>query len=187
MQTWASTVTRVYPRVGGGTPSGLLQVSPLTGLSPRGRGNPMRLSGMNEEDGSIPAWAGEPSGIAKGAGHGAVYPRVGGGTLRHCKGSRAWSGLSPRGRGNPQALQREQGMERSIPAWAGEPSRASPTHWTARVYPRVGGGTGNRVLWPVTLPGLSRVGGGNHVTIIGQQHRKRSIPAWAGEPPEIER
>ena len=56
------------------------------GLSPRGRGNRHRWNTGNDtmEQGSIPAWAGEPTAerllpIRLRAG---VYPRVGGGTHR---------------------------------------------------------------------------------------------------------
>ena len=51
---------RVYPRVGGGTPQPESQKPPLPGLSPRGRGNLNPLCHRHVQDGSIPAWAGEP-------------------------------------------------------------------------------------------------------------------------------
>ena len=52
---------RVYPRVGGGT---LVRSHPGhggIGLSPRGRGNPVHVLTSSEGNGSIPAWAGEPT------------------------------------------------------------------------------------------------------------------------------
>ena len=51
------------------------------------------------------------------------------------------SGLSPRGRGNPDAVIAEWTKVRSIPAWAGEPKSAALLFSTPSVYPRVGGGT----------------------------------------------
>ena len=94
-----------------------------------------------------------------------VYPRVGGGTLS--------IGLSPRGRGNPSngmmpmpyprvggGTQLVYSSDRSIPAWAGEPSSSTRPIFVGSVYPRVGGGTFD-FQW------LREAG---------------SIPAWAGEP-----
>ena len=53
-------VSRVYPRVGGGTSSISPKVFPKYGLSPRGRGNPSHSRRDGACCGSIPAWAGEP-------------------------------------------------------------------------------------------------------------------------------
>ena len=50
------------------------------------------------------------------------------------------SGLSPRGRVNPQPQVHSDLLNGSIPAWAGEPRRPRKSKWTSRVYPRVGGG-----------------------------------------------
>ena len=111
----------VYPRVGGGTPSGSGLRSGREGLSPRGRGNRARHTVGPPRPGSIPAWAGEPFGVLTPGGVAAVYPRVGGGTASTSALSTAVSGLSPRGRGNQLPRLFNGGMERSIPAWAGEP------------------------------------------------------------------
>ena len=71
------------------------------GLSPRGRGNHAHLPMPRLRQGSIPAWAGEPSSQPHNAGSGRVYPRVGGGTASGLARGRNAAGLSPRGRGNP--------------------------------------------------------------------------------------
>ena len=71
---------RVYPRVGGGTDTGNAQTWTQGGLSPRGRGNPIRPRGALCALGSIPAWAGEPRHLHRQPHPNAVYPRVGGGT-----------------------------------------------------------------------------------------------------------
>ena len=133
-----------------------------------------------------------------------VYPRVGGGTLAPSS-IVGFSGLSPRGRGNPATRYSPFGsLDGSIPAWAGEPPTYSPvgTQPLMTVYPRVGGGTQKLISYPDVAIGLSprgrgnpamathaqrvhpRVGGG---TTIYSQSRTgasltRSIPAWAGEP-----
>ena len=79
-----------------------------------------------QEDGSIPAWAGEPA-VALYLQHLArVYPRVGGGTASHHSPKAFDAGLSPRGRGNRLLTCTYLAIRRSIPAWAGEPYKATP-------------------------------------------------------------
>ena len=53
-------LSRVYPRVGGGTRSRVDSGIGFGGLSPRGRGNHMHIRKRLQGEGSIPAWAGEP-------------------------------------------------------------------------------------------------------------------------------
>ena len=57
----ASSVARVYPRVGGGTDKEGGVRCRYPGLSPRGRGNLLLGLGIVPRFRSIPAWAGEPS------------------------------------------------------------------------------------------------------------------------------
>ena len=73
---------------------------------------------------SIPAWAGEPSGIRPTSDTAEVYPRVGGGTIRGACFSSHRKGLSPRGRGNHPKDVENPYHKRSIPAWAGEPQNS---------------------------------------------------------------
>ena len=113
----------VYPRVGGGNPRSSSFPSTINGLSPRGRGKLVRPPGAQDQNRSIPAWAGETIiGGRRIIGAG-VYPRVGGGNASCCRSAKMPSGLSPRGRGKPGflALCDEEGG--SIPAWAGETRR----------------------------------------------------------------
>ena len=152
---------RVYPRVGGGTGSAL--ITPIVGLSPRGRGNRVTLRIILRTMRSIPAWAGEPSPTQHGGDRCAVYPRVGGGTrIGH---SHVWRGGS-------------------IPAWAGEPWSLWMPKKIARVYPRVGGGTRMNLVLGWSFSGLSPRGRGNRWTQSSGITFLRSIPAWAGEPPQ---
>ena len=79
-----------YPRVCGGTRlSSSVFVIP-NGLSPRVRGNPVRVPLVIMSSRPIPACAGEPRASGARAGHGAAYPRVCGGTRdrfrRRCGG-----------------------------------------------------------------------------------------------------
>ena len=131
----------VYPRVGGGTAFNFRNPSSSIGLSPRGRGNQFVVFTVDTIAGSIPAWAGEPRNLFFEDTVLRVYPRVGGGTFvgegRYGRGS----GLSPRGRGNPNDLLEDDIIDGSIPAWAGEPVSVKVAHVKTKVYPRVGGGT----------------------------------------------
>ena len=72
---------RVYPRVCGGTKAADSPARRDGGLSPRMRGNQHRIRRFDGNDGSIPAYAGEPRGQSPGRRRGTVYPRVCGGTL----------------------------------------------------------------------------------------------------------
>ena len=91
----------VYPRVGGGTADTPNLVQSESGLSPRGRGNPLRMLRRPTPRGSIPAWAGEPQVRGSLREVDRVYPRVGGGTRVPWFVAGRGTGLSPRGRGNP--------------------------------------------------------------------------------------
>ena len=172
----------VYPRVGGGTDYHQGHRHPTSGLSPRGRGNPLLTGTLRWKKGSIPAWAGEPVSLASRFPPIGVYPRVGGGTHSWAGRLRASSGLSPRGRGNHHPAIAHDGLDRSIPAWAGEPPPRARTLPPVSVYPRVGGGTVHVLNRRPSLAGLSPRGRGNRVQRWDVRTRCGSIPAWAGEP-----
>ena len=93
------------------------------------------------------------------------------------------SGLSPRVRGNriAAAAGGEDG-DRSIPACAGEPDTSTSGFQTARVYPRVCGGTADVVRGCDAGEGLSPRVRGNPYRHPPPHIRHRSIPACAGEP-----
>ena len=152
------------------------------GLSPRVRGNPAVLLPLPLRPRSIPACAGEPTRTASTAGSCAVYPRVCGGTMEFAMGIAVGFGLSPRVRGNLRPSVRASPAPRSIPACAGEPLSSVSTHWGARVYPRVCGGTSTVSTIPVARIGLSPRVRGNLYLALSRLGRRRSIPACAGEP-----
>ena len=131
---------------------------------------------------SIPAWAGEPVPAYPCDTPVAVYPRVGGGTITRCIARNAGTGLSPRGRGNQASAAVSMPLAGSIPAWAGEPVTWRRLALTARVYPRVGGGTRGLICQVMTLEGLSPRGRGNRNVRGIDTEIWGSIPAWAGEP-----
>ena len=121
-RTWAwNSVSKVYPRVCGGTltPGGVCAVG--LGLSPRMRGNPYPDCGCRLVCRSIPAYAGEPSVAGWPDCDGRVYPRVCGGTGPGGALGPGGAGLSPRMRGNRPDWPECCPAARSIPAYAGEP------------------------------------------------------------------
>ena len=93
-------------------------------------------------------------------------------------------GLSPRGRGNRPQWSCGYLAYRSIPAWAGQPRRASRSRWRRSVYPRVGGATLAVPRHDCQLMGLSPRGRGNRCQQRSRLSALRSIPAWAGQPVE---
>ena len=131
----------VYPRVCGGTCALSYTTCALGGLSPRVRGNQDGRGGVIDLLGSIPACAGEPRRRVRIISDGMVYPRVCGGTPARSVTLKWRTGLSPRVRGNRHDVEIWLGKARSIPACAGEPLPLQGVRRTARVYPRVCGGT----------------------------------------------
>ena len=71
---------------------------------------------------------------------------------------------------------------RSIPAYAGEPVATLPEQRPQRVYPRVCGGTDWKGDCVLAAAGLSPRMRGNRWYRLVAENRKRSIPAYAGEP-----
>ena len=156
------------------------------GLSPRGRGNPGLADRRRVDGGSIPAWAGQPSFVNFIRNLRTVYPRVGGATQHTKQGVPHIHGLSPRGRGNPPQRSHRFRRRRSIPAWAGQPERPWPTAPSTPVYPRVGGATHPARRHSTFVMGLSPRGRGNPGDQAERKRQRRSIPAWAGQPPTPE-
>ena len=172
----------VYPRACGGTELTPDDPLPVAGLSPRLRGNPGIYGPSYHPIGSIPALAGEPLSAALAAAVGTVYPRACGGTDYTCYCSPQKNGLSPRLRGNPTKYPTAQVRQRSIPALAGEPAKASQVYGTETVYPRACGGTPSWNEVRNAASGLSPRLRGNLIISHQPSYRMRSIPALAGEP-----
>ena len=175
-------LSRVYPRVCGGT--ALHGESPpgIRGLSPRVRGNHARNVDVPVPCGSIPACAGEPGGQLVASRASTVYPRVCGGTRWPAGGQQGVNGLSPRVRGNPKMLRQHGRDGGSIPACAGEPENAASARQGRWVYPRVCGGTWTAMSRLLRPEGLSPRVRGNRKLRRPAGMRSGSIPACAGEP-----
>ena len=152
------------------------------GLSPRVRGNHCPLAGYIFIPGSIPACAGEPSRDPALRYQRAVYPRVCGGTSGAMRTRSFPAGLSPRVRGNHGAPAYVRTVRRSIPACAGEPPTQRPAARNKKVYPRVCGGTHDRLELVLAVRGLSPRVRGNRQQASTPILGVGSIPACAGEP-----
>ena len=192
----------VYPRVCGGTKCEPANHHEALGLSPRVRGNRHVPQANVRRLGSIPACAGEPStsigsppmssvyprvcggtsGVCVQWGCGLVYPRVCGGTQQAITSCPAAEGLSPRVRGNPEAVVNRLDSTRSIPACAGEPAANHGSRYAGRVYPRVCGGTSATWCGELAGRGLSPRVRGNQLGASQVGTGQGSIPACAGEP-----
>ena len=175
-------ITKVYPRVCGGTAGTIPRGISRQGLSPRVRGNPVARQPRLSARRSIPACAGEPSSTCRLTVPGSVYPRVCGGTLRGLHAADSDPGLSPRVRGNLIRARRCSSGQGSIPACAGEPALPGRPRRRQAVYPRVCGGTHQSALAIAEFGGLSPRVRGNPWDGVDVRVQSRSIPACAGEP-----
>ena len=155
---------------------------PSSGLSPHVRGNLIPIIPGQISKRSIPARAGEPSGIGRRRAPRRVYPRTCGGTRYLALPDLAMEGLSPHVRGNHVAVRRAADERRSIPARAGEPLRLKAFSISARVYPRTCGGTSTERMSRLFLTGLSPHVRGNRSCRPPGRVDIGSIPARAGEP-----
>ena len=149
------------------------------------RGNHSVGTGDKLAGASIPACAGEPKNHLRPSGQRIVYPRVCGGTPRRREVSGAFTGLSPRVRGNRGLLLCDGHGQGSIPACAGEPPRSHICLYRDRVYPRVCGGTSYSEARLNEAVGLSPRVRGNPPQGCVSLTRHRSIPACAGEPTSV--
>ncbi len=138
-----------------------------------------------------------------GSSPGAVYPRARGGAAQANNVTYTLRGLSPRTRGSPYESPPRVSYRRSIPAHAGEPSRAGgdsfstgvyipahagePPHRRRRtrstaVYPRARGGASSIRTRGKFIRGLSPRTRGSRGAAGGGGPHRGSIPAHAGEP-----
>ncbi len=113
-------ISKVDPRVGGGSTFRRLVRRTDLGRSPRGRGKRGEKLHRAGIVGSIPAWAGEAGQHALYRHQPEVDPRVGGGSTHQIVITSPSAGRSPRGRGKLCSFCRYSSFNRSIPAWAGE-------------------------------------------------------------------
>ena len=156
--------------------------TPITGLSPRVRGNPLPRKPPLNEQRSIPACTGKPGLPGPCRACRGVYPRVYGETMASRISSATLMGLSPRVRGNRPRLCEPVGPQRSIPACTGKPSFAFTIRWSTTVYPRVYGETTTAPIPEAWMEGLSPRVRGNLLAGREIGPCPRSIPACTGKP-----
>ena len=160
-------------------PTGPLKFVHLLAANP---GVEVRVASSKVRIGSIPACAGEPSLSRMPRSPATVYPRVCGGTAYYLRDVATGNGLSPRVRGNHEAIRCRKRCSRSIPACAGEPSATPLAARPCGVYPRVCGGTDYGHHSRLPTRGLSPRVRGNRSWFTCTLRAMGSIPACAGEP-----
>ena len=152
------------------------------GLSPPTRGSPKQGKDRADEDGSIPAHAGEPSVCGLRAPVHGVYPRPRGGAFAFSARPRWCRGLSPPTRGSRVTSIVPPLGQRSIPAHAGEPATLNGAGQPTQVYPRPRGGAVDEGVKIAIVIGLSPPTRGSRRRLALRLWGSRSIPAHAGEP-----
>ena len=168
--------------MGGATEHGDHHGVVAVGLPPRGRGNRL-LGGVDgHEEGSTPAWAGQPRVRPTTVWPVRVYPRVGGATALAFVENFDAKGLPPRGRGNRTTAAGTGSSIGSTPAWAGQPTSVASRSPPSSVYPRVGGATCHGGCCPLPVCGLPPRGRGNPRRYPPGKPCEWSTPAWAGQP-----
>ena len=146
---------RAYPRVCGATCAMIFRASSSKGLSPRVRGNRQDRFTYRENQGPIPACAGQPCAASGTRASCRAYPRVCGATVAVRDGAGAGKGLSPRVRGNPGHHRGVARVLGPIPACAGQPSMKASGCWVCWAYPRVCGATPDGSNCTYEFKGLS--------------------------------
>ena len=146
---------KVYPRVCGGSEFRHRFGGCVWGLSPRVRGKLAVPFFQPENEGSIPACAGEAVQRCGPRNSPKVYPRVCGGSRAGAGVSPRPVGLSPRVRGKLLDDWRAERPLGSIPACAGEALARRRRTGSGKVYPRVCGGSSSSTLVTGPTDGLS--------------------------------
>ncbi len=113
--------------------------APPSGSSPRARGTRLPDRRRDDRDRFIPACAGNTHPIRRARPSASVHPRVRGehADLHHARA--AFFGSSPRARGTPRPGNSVVGVERFIPACAGNTPASWATPRSCSVHPRVRG------------------------------------------------
>ena len=108
-----------HPRVGGERPPADDPTPIAAGPSPRGRGTHFQRRRRPCYARAIPAWAGNATDAANATGENQGHPRVGGERTEAAARAELDTGPSPRGRGTRRCGGAVHGLDRAIPAWAG--------------------------------------------------------------------
>ena len=174
-------IRQVDPRVRGGGRVHFPMAWSSFGRSPRARGRPGQTISPLQERGSIPACAGEALRHGRVCQRDQVDPRVRGGGPASETVAGVVEGRSPRARGRQDGLEVQRLHHRSIPACAGEATRASVASSACGVDPRVRGGGVTAAAGAAHGAGRSPRARGRRSVPTGDRWRSGSIPACAGE------
>ncbi len=184
-QPCAFAVRAVHPRVRGGSVKCVRCVKCGRGPSPRARGKHRKTFVGQEDDGSIPACAGEAPTLDSTHFRDRVHPRVRGGSAGAIFSCRDDAGPSPRARGKLRSVLCSTPARRSIPACAGEAFATDDYQASPRVHPRVRGGSAFCAAGGEWRKGPSPRARGKLHSTAGWCLPTRSIPACAGEAHRI--
>ncbi len=172
----------VHPRLRGGASADWDATEATVGPSPPTRGSHRQPAGDREGLGSIPAYAGEPGSRAGRDRRGGVHPRLRGGADGGGAHRTSQKGPSPPTRGSPSEPAMGLHWERSIPAYAGEPSAGRARPAGGRVHPRLRGGASVPASTFAPTAGPSPPTRGSPRPDEPALQEEGSIPAYAGEP-----
>ena len=171
-----------YPRACGETAHHRWRRRPMSGLSPRLRGNRSTWPGTAPCCGTIPAPAGKPNCPLLRDRSLGDYPRACGETVTMLPWPASHSGLSPRLRGNRDRLILPAVAGGTIPAPAGKPVVDPGRCELHRDYPRACGETVLASGDSTDRKGLSPRLRGNQTSPCGTNSVDGTIPAPAGKP-----
>ena len=170
----------VYPRWRGEHQREYPLQRPGCGLSPLARGTRHSLRSYGWRHRFIPAGAGNTLKVMFEFIRSPVYPRWRGEHITVSRPGCIEDGLSPLARGTPNALCREYGNERFIPAGAGNTSSSSSSLSSSTVYPRWRGEHVRQARKCGTGIGLSPLARGTPGVTCERIYQSRFIPAGAG-------
>ena len=128
----------------------------------------------------IPAYAGNACGGARTPSALAVHPRIRGERLAKSPRNSHTAGSSPHTRGTQDDLHRVYFNDRFIPAYAGNAEGAAHGTSGTAVHPRIRGERGSILIHVHPSCGSSPHTRGTHDQHRGRNHRRRFIPACAG-------
>ncbi len=176
----------VDPRLRGGAGSQSRRRKARSGRSPQVRGSLGAALGDLELSGSIPAYAGEPKSASASDCAWRVDPRVSGrAVLPPASTNDAW-GRSPLTRGSPGQGPAAGARAGSIPAYVGEPRRPCRPAARGEVDPRLRGGASDWSTVNARVMGRSPLTRGSLSHLLHRCCVVGSIPAYAGEPQQIQ-
>ncbi len=173
---------RVHPRSRGAAPTLKASAMACVGPSPLSRGSRGNSAHRRRASGSIPALAGQPSASTRRRASPGVHPRSRGAALPEDACLTAAWGPSPLSRGSQLGEVAAGFLLGSIPALAGQPSRAPRSADQCRVHPRSRGAAAVGRAQAQGVQGPSPLSRGSHVDGQRQQTGVGSIPALAGQP-----